>query len=52
MLEVVERSGDLSAELAYFPPAPKPQAHPLGPIALPQLLAAINRFSPSGACGS
>jgi cytochrome P450 len=34
MLEVIDRSGDLSAEPAYFPPAPKPQAHPLGPIAL------------------
>jgi cytochrome P450 len=34
MLEVVEYSDHLSIEPAYFPPAPKPQARPLGPIAL------------------
>ena len=34
MLEVFDRSGDLSAWPAYSPPAPKPQAHPLGLIAL------------------
>jgi cytochrome P450 len=34
MLEVIDRSGHLSVAPAYFPPAPKPQASPLGPFAL------------------